>query len=68
MLLQLNLKSQEKLAGDYNVNVFIEREDAVLKKYNNGLNSNVKLSPYESFCKEKEFKNTCKGLGIWTHD
>ena len=48
------LDSQEILAEDYNVNV---------RKFNEGLNSKVKLSLYKSFCKKIEFKNYLQGVG-----
>ena len=65
LLLQLNLDSQEILAEDYNVNLFLERIDEPLryreyKDFNDGLN---KLSFYNSFCKEMEFKNDLQGVG-----
>ena len=46
LLLQLNLDSQEMLAEDYNVNLFLERVDEALryreyKDFNDGLNSKV---------------------------
>ena len=68
LLLQLNLDSQEILAEDYNVNLFLERVDAALrcreyKDFNDGLNSKVKLSLYKSFCKEIELKNYLQGVG-----
>ena len=68
LLLQLNLDSQEILAEDYNVNLFLERVDEALrcreyKDFNDGLNSKVKLSLYKSFCKEMEFKNYLQGVG-----
>ena len=68
LLLQLNLDSQEILAEDYNVNLFLERVDEALrcreyKDFNDGLNSKVKLSLYKSFCKEIEFKNYLQGVG-----
>ena len=49
LLLQLNLDSQEILAEDYNVGLFLERVDEALryreyKDINDGLNSKVKLS------------------------
>ena len=50
MLLQLNLDSQEILAKDCNVNLFLERV--------------VKLSLYKSFCKEIEFENYLQGVGV----
>ena len=66
--MQLNLDSQEILAEDYNVNLFLERVDEALrcreyKDFNDGLNSKVKLSLYKSFCKEIEFKNYLQGVG-----
>ena len=68
LLLQLNLDSQEILAEDYNVNLFLERVDEALrcreyKDFNDGLSSKVKLSLYKSFCKEIEFKNYLQGVG-----
>jgi len=55
-LLPLNLDSQEVLAEDYIVNLFLKREDEALrnrenKDFNDGLkfNSKIKLM---SFCKE----------------
>ena len=66
LLLQLNLGSQEILAEDYNVNVFLERVNAVLRErecreFNEGL---VKLSLYKSFC---NLRITCKVLEIPPH-
>ena len=60
LLLQLNLDSQEILAEDYNVNLFLETVDEALRcreyiDFSDGLNSKVKLSLYKSFCKEIEF-------------
>ena len=62
LLLQLNIDSQEMLAEDYNVNLFLEIVDETLRKeyykdFNDGLNSKVKLSLCKSFCKEIKFKN-----------
>ena len=49
LLLQLNLESQEILAENYNVNLFLERVDEALryreyKDFDDGLNSKVKLT------------------------
>ena len=68
LLLPLNLDSQERLAEDYNVNLFKERVDEALRcreyrDFNDGLNSKVKLSLCEYFCKEIEFKNYLQGVG-----
>ena len=51
-----------------NVNLFLETVDEALRNkeytdFNDGLNSNVKLSLYKSFCKEIEFKNYLQGVG-----
>ena len=68
LLLQLNIDSQEILAEDYNVNLFLVTVDNALrnrkyKDFNDGLNSKVKLSLYKSFCKEIEFKNYLQRVG-----
>ena len=60
LLLQLNLESQEILAEDYNVNLFLERVDEALryreyKDFDDGLNSKVKLKSLQVFWKEIEF-------------
>ncbi len=61
LLLLLNLDSRQILAEGYNLNLFLEGVDEALryreyKDCNYGLNSKVKLSLYESFCKEIELK------------
>ena len=48
--------------------MLLERVDEALryrayKDFNDGLNSEVKLSLYKSFCKEIEFKNYLQGVG-----
>ena len=57
LLLQLKLDSQERLAEDYNVDLFLKRVDEALRyreyiNINDGLNSKVKLSLYKTFCNE----------------
>ena len=53
LLLQLNLDSQEILAEDYNVNLFLEVDEALrwreYKDFNDGLNSKVKLKSLQVF-------------------
>ena len=62
LLLQLNIDSQEILVEDYNVKLFLETalRNREYTDFNDGLNK-VKLSLYKSFCKEVEFKITCRG-------
>ncbi len=55
LILQLDIDSEEMLAEDYNVNT--------KTNFNDGLNSEVKLKLYKTFCRKIEFKYYLQGVG-----